>query len=155
MRTARQLSVFLLAISGISALYTGYQMISDPTGNSLGLPFYLLNGTVFSDYSLPGWVILGTVGVFSLVIILSIMRKIKIYSFLIMLQGVIICILIILQMILLSETFVLQYVSLILGGALIGLGALQYQRRIAVEAEHKANPHVAPKSHHHKHRKHK
>lgn len=155
MRTARQLSVFLLAISGISALYTGYQMISDPTGNSLGLPFYLLNGTVFSDYSLPGWVILGTVGVFSLVIILSIMRKIKIYSFLIMLQGVIICILIILQMILLSETFVLQYVSLILGGALIGLGALQYQRRIAVEAEYKANPHVAPKSHHHKHRKHK
>lgn len=155
MRTARQLSIFLLAISGISALYTGYQMISDPTGNSLGLPFYLLNGTVFSDYSLPGWVILGTVGVFSLVIILSIMRKIKIYSFLIMLQGVIICILIILQMILLSETFVLQYVSLILGGALIGLGALQYQRRIAVEAEHKANPHVAPKSHHHKHRKHK
>ena len=155
MRTARQLSVFLLAISGISALYTGYQMISDPTGNSLGLPFYLLNGTVFSDYSLPGWVILGTVGVFSLVIILSIMRKIKIYSFLIMLQGVIICILIILQMILLSETFVLQYVSLILGGALIGLGALQYQRRIAVEAEHKANPYVATKSHHHKHRKHK
>ena len=155
MRTARQLSIFLLAISGISALYTGYQMISDPTGNSLGLPFYLLNGTVFSDYSLPGWVILGTVGVFSLVIILSIMRKIKIYSFLIMLQGVIICILIILQMILLSETFVLQYVSLILGGALIGLGALQYQRRIAVELEHKANPHVAPKSHHHKHRKHK
>jgi len=155
MRTARQLSIFLLAISGISALYTGYQMISDPTGNSLGLPFYLLNGTVFSDYSLPGWVILGTVGVFSLVIILSIMRKIKIYSFLIMLQGVIICILIIMQMILLSETFVIQYVSLILGGALIGLGALQYQRRIAVEEEHKANPHVAPKSHHHKHRKHK
>ncbi len=155
MRTARQLSIFLLATSGISALFSGYQMISDPTGNSLGLPFYLLNGSAFSDYSLPGWVILGTVGVFSFVIILSIIKKIKTYSFLIILQGVIICILIFLQMILLSETFVIQYVSLILGGALIGLGALQYQRRIAVEAELKANPQVAPKTHHHKHRKHK
>ena len=155
MKTARQLSIFLLVVSSMAALYGGWQMISDPTGNSLGFPFYLLNGSVFSDYSLPGWVVLFTVGVFSAVIIFGIVRKIQIYSFLIMLQGVIICIIIFLQMLLLSETFMIQYVFLILAIALIGLGALQNQRKIAVENAHKAHPQPAPKSQHHKHRKHK
>jgi len=155
MKTARQLSIFLLAVVSIAALYIGFQMISDPTGNSLRLPFYLLNGSVFSDYAMAGWVILFTVGVFSGVIILGIVRKIRIYSFLIMLQGVIICVLIFIQMLLLGDTFIIQYVFLILAIALIGLGALQNQRKIAVETEQKANPHLASKSHHHKHRKNK
>jgi len=155
MKTARQLSIFLLAVSSIAALYGGLQMIIDPTGNSLRLPFYLLNGSVFSDYSMPGWVILLMVGVFSAVVILCILRKIRIYSFLIMLQGVIICVLVFMQMLLLGETFIVQYVFLILAMALIGLGALQYQRKIVVETERKANPHPEPKSHHHKHRKNK
>lgn len=153
MRNARLLSIFLLVVSGITALFGGYLMISDPTGNSLGFPFYLLNGSVFSDYSMPGWVIFSTVGVFSAVIIFCILRKIKIYSFLIILQGVIICVLIFIQMLLLGESFIIQYIFLILAIALIGLGAIQNQRKIAVETERKANP--APKSHHHKHRKHK
>ena len=153
MRAARQLSTFLLLVSGIMALYGGYHMISDPTGNSLGLPFYLLNGSVFSDYTMPGWVLLLTIGIFSIIVIICIFRKVRIYPSLIMLQGMIIFGIVVIQMLLLGEAFIIQYFFLILGIGLIGLGVLQNQRRIAVDAGQKHNP--EPRSHHHKHRKHK
>ena len=153
MKTARQLSVALLMFLCIGALYVSYHLITDPTGSSLGLPFYLLNGTIFSDYVAFGWILLITVGLFSGVSIYCVLRKASHYSFLLMLQGVIIIVFVVVQMLLLGESFITQYIVLIIGVALIGLGALQNQRRIVFESERKTNPVV--KSHHHKHRKHK
>ncbi len=155
MRTARKLSLAILYIICVTCLYAGARMITDPTGNSLGLPFYLLNGSLFTEYSMPGWVILITGGIFSAFVIGAIYKKVSYYSFLIMLQGTIIFILIIFQMILLSERFVVQYVFLIMAIALLGLGALQNRRKIVVETQKMNSPVLKPKSHHHKHRKRK
>jgi hypothetical protein len=137
MKTARQLSIAILLFLCGSALYGSYQMITDPTGNSLGLPFYLLNGTILSSYAVVGWILLFTVGVFCPVIILFILLRSDVYSFLIMFEGVILCIFIFVQMFLLWATFWVQYVYLVTGFALIILGALQNQWTIAVEAERK------------------
>jgi hypothetical protein len=149
MRNARQLSIFLLLISGIASLYWGYNMVTDPTGNSLGLPFYLLNGSIFSDYTMPGWVLLITVGVFSLAVVFCIYRRVRIHPSLIMLQGVIIFVFVIMQMLLLGDSFMIQYFFLVLAAALIGLGILQNQRRIAGDVK----PAPMQKSHPHKNRK--
>lgn len=153
MKNARNLSIAILFLLCISSLYGSYYMITDPTGNSLGLPFYLLNGTMLTSYLMAGWVLLVVVGIFSLITMFSIFRKTNIYSILIMLQGIIICIFIVLQMVLLGETFAIQYVYLISGAALIGLGFLQNQRKIVVDTERKLKPEA--RSHHHKHRKRK
>ena len=155
MKTARQLSVAILVFVCLVSLYGSYHMIADPTGSSLGFPSYILNGTFLSSYAITGWILLFTMGLFGTVTIISVLRKISIYSVLIMLQGLIICIFVIVAFILISETFIIQYVFLITGLALIGLGFLQNQRKIAVESEKKNHPAPAPKSHHHKHRKHK
>lgn len=153
MKTARQLSIFLLLVSGLIALYGGYYMVIDPTGSSLGLPFYLLNDSVFSDYTMPGWILLLTVGIFSIAVVICILLKVRIHPSLIMLQGVIIFVFVIIQMLLLWETFVIQYFFLILGIGLIGLGILQNQRRIADDIGPKPKP--VAKSHHHKSRRHR
>jgi hypothetical protein len=137
MKTARQLSVIILLLLSISAQYGSYCMITDPTGNSLGIPFYLLAGTIFSDYSIVGWILLGTVGIFSPVIILLIIFKSSIYSFFVILQGVILCIFIFMQMLLIGETFFIQYIFLLMGVTLIGLGAFQNQGKIVKEADRK------------------
>src|ERR1700733_10229182 len=113
MKTARQLSIAILFLLCVTALYGGYQMISDPTGSSLSLPYYLLNGTVFTSYAPIGWIVLLVIGVFSGIIILCIARKTRFYSFLIILQGVLVCIFIFIQMLLLGETFVIQYIFII------------------------------------------
>ncbi len=135
MKTARQLSISLLAITALAAYYTSYAMITDPTGGSLGLPFYLLNGTILTSYAISGWILLFTVAFFSTLTIIGIIRKLRFYSFLIMLQGFFICVFNIVQMLLLSETFIIQYIFLILGAGLIGLGVLQNQRKIVVDTE--------------------
>jgi hypothetical protein len=135
MKTARQLSIAILLFLSGSALYGSYQMITDPTGNSLGLPFYLLNGTILSSYAVVGWILLVTVGIFCPVIILFMLLRSGIYSFLIMLEGVILCIFIFVQMFLLWATFWVQYVFMAAGIGLIILGAVQNQRKIVVEAE--------------------
>ncbi len=153
MRNARLLSIFLLSVSSLTALFCGYHMISDPTGSSLGLPFYLLNGSSFTNYTLPGWGIFLLVGVFGGLVVLSVFLKIKIYPILILLEAIIICAIILIQMLLLGESFMVQYVYLIIALALLGLGFIQNSRRKVVESEHKTNP--VAKSHHHKHRKHK
>lgn len=153
MKAARQLSVAILLLVFVTALFGSYHMITDPTGSSLGFPFYLLNGSIFTDYYVVGWILLFTVALFSGAVLLLIIRKNWYYSVFIMIQGVIVCMFVFIEWLLLGETFIIQYVFLILGFALIGLGALQNQRKIAVDSERKAHPQLQSRSHHHKHRK--
>lgn len=151
MKTARQLSVCILLIASAISLYGGLHLVMDPTGSSLHFPFYLLNGSLFTDYLLMGWILLVTVGVFSLLVVAAILTKYAYYSFMMMVQGVIVCVYVLVMMLLLGETFMIEYVYLILGTILIGLGALQNQRKIVVEAQRRLTPQA--KSHHHKHRR--
>ncbi len=150
MKAARQLSLFLLLLTAFAALYIGIQMIIDPTGSSLGLPFYLLNGSILSNYAVPGWIMIVTVALFGFVTVICILWKSRFYSFLILLQGVLLFVFIIAQIFLLQETFIVQYVVLIISAALIGLGVLQNQRKIVVDTEKKFKQ---AKSHHHKNRR--
>lgn len=152
MKAARQLSIALLLLLGITALMLSYSMISDPTGNSLGFPVYLLNGSIFSDYATPGWILLFAVGIFSLVVVFLIFRKSRVYSILIMLQGAIVLIFILLAVILLDESFLVEYLFLAVGVLLIAIGVIQYQRKIITETK-KPVQHPEPRSRHHKHRK--
>lgn len=154
MKAARQLSIALLLLLGATALVLSIFMISDPTGNSLGFPVFLLNGSIFNDYATPGWILLFAVGVFSLVVIYLIYIKSRIYSVVVMLQGVIVCVFVLLAVILLEESYLVEYLFIGIGVLLIAVGALQYQRKIVSETK-KPQYHPEPKSHHHKHRKHK
>lgn len=155
MKAARQLSMAILILLSLGTLFGGYHMVTDPTGSSLGLPFYLLNGSVFNNYYAVGWILLLTIGVLGLLIVLMIWRKSLYYSYFIMAEGVLICVFVIVAWLLIGESFAIEYVYFIAGLALTGLGVLQNQRKIAVESEKKAHYHPEPKSHHHKHRKHK
>ena len=154
MKTARQLSIFLLSITALFAFLVSYHMITDEGNAFLGLPFYLLTNSNKISIPLAGWVLFFSVALLSSFTIVCIFFRARFYSLLIMGQGAFICLYIFSEMILLGETFLIQYVTLILGGGLIGLGALQNQRKIIADIEKRnllAKP--SPKSHHHKHRK--
>ncbi|MES2005263.1 MAG: hypothetical protein V4450_12150 [Bacteroidota bacterium] len=154
MKAARQISIAILLLMALVAIFISCRVITDPTGSSMGFPSYLLSGTIFNNYATAGWIMLFTIGLFSLLVIVFIIRKSRIYSILIMVQGVIVCVAIFLQILLIEESFLIQYLFLAIGVILIALGALQNQRKIATENERRANPQPL-KSHHHKHRKNK
>jgi hypothetical protein len=137
MKTARRLSIGILLLTSLFSLYGGTELVNDPTGSSLKFPFRLLSHTIFPDYSMIGWTLIVTVGLFSLTIIICILIKTICYSFQIMVQGVIICAYVFLMLLLLQQAFMLECMFLIFGLGLIFLGAHQYQRKIVVDTRKK------------------
>ena len=127
MKAARQLTIAMLTLAVIAALYSGYSLISDPTGSSLGIPFYWLNGTMFKDFTTPGWIILLAIGVLGLITIATVVKRIRHFHLLVIVQGAIICILVIAQMIIIGEENMLQYLFLMMGMAIAIVGGLLSQ----------------------------
>lgn len=135
MKTARRLSIGILLLTSFLSLYGGTELVNDPTGSSLKFPFRLLSHTIFPDYSMIGWALIVTVGLFSVSIIVCILIKTICYSFQIMVQGVIICAYVFLMLLLLQRAFMLEFMFLVFGLGLIFLGAHQYQRKIVVDTK--------------------
>lgn len=127
MKAARQLTIAMLLVVVITALYVGIYMIVDPSGTSLHLPPYLLKGTMFADFLIPGWIITGAIGISGLLCIIAIVRKVYKYHIMIIVQGIIICALVIAQMVIIGEEYMLQYLLLMMGMAIAILGGLLSQ----------------------------
>lgn len=127
MKAARQLTIAMLLLAVVSALYTGYNLISDPTGSTLGIPFYWLNGTMFKDFTTPGWIILLAIGVLGIVTVGTVLKRIRHFHVLVIVQGAVICLLVIAQMIIIGEENMLQYLFLMLGMAIAIVGGLLSQ----------------------------
>ncbi|MFZ6024630.1 MAG: hypothetical protein ACOYVG_09295 [Bacteroidota bacterium] len=127
MKAARQLTIAMLTLAVIAALYSGYSLISDPTGSSLGIPFYWLNGTMFKDFTTPGWIVLLAIGALGIITLATVIKRIPHFHILVIIQGAIICILVIAQMIIIGEENMLQYLFLMLGMAIAIVGGLLSQ----------------------------
>jgi hypothetical protein len=150
MKTVRQLSIAILVMVCAINLYAGARMIMDPSGRSLGLPFYMLNGTAFKDYTIPGWILLTCFGLLSLFTIIVTLKKLPWYSNAIVIQGLVIVAIVIAQMIMLGDDYFLQYFFLMTGFFLVALGFLQNQ----MKKNNTQNHHQPPQQNHHSHRHH-
>jgi hypothetical protein len=67
--------IFLLLLLGISAIYGGYNLIADPSGNQLQLPRGWLELTPFPNYLIPGLILFSVLGVFPLVVTILLYLK--------------------------------------------------------------------------------
>lgn len=127
MKAARQLTIAMLVLAAGAALYVGYQLIVDPTGSTLNIPVYFLNGTMFKNFSTPGWIILLSIGVLGLITITTVVKRVRHFHTVVVVQGAIICVLVIAQMIIIGEEYILQYLFLMLGMAIAIVGGLLSQ----------------------------
>ena len=60
--TSLYVLVAALAFQGVSGVGGGIGLALDPTGASIGIPLGWLEGSPFSDYSIPGIVLLSVLG---------------------------------------------------------------------------------------------
>ncbi len=86
-KTQRVISVGLLFFLGFWALLGSFLFLADPTGGALGVPLEYLKDTSFEDYLIPAIVLLLAIGISSILIATTVIRKIKNYPFFIMVQG--------------------------------------------------------------------
>ena len=157
MKSARQLCIAILIVTAIAALSIGYMLISDNSGHSLQLSFDDLKGSPFADYSLPGWIILIAIGVFSAVAAVVSFRHDKIYPYLIMAVGGIMLLFVVGEIYIIQQFQLLQLMFGLIAVALLLLGNL-IRKNLKIVPEHSDHSsssakHPQKKSHYHKHRK--
>lgn len=88
----RILSIALLILLGIGAVYGGVTLVIDPSGELLGLPLDVLDGTPFGDFMIPGIILLLFIGLLSFVITFLTIKIFPKYEWMILSQGVILAI---------------------------------------------------------------
>jgi hypothetical protein len=59
----RRILLFLLVFQGLSGCLGGARLVADPSGASINLPVELLEGSAFSNYLVPGLVLLVVLGI--------------------------------------------------------------------------------------------
>jgi hypothetical protein len=80
--------ILLVSIEAAAALFGGYSLIKDPSGEQIKLPLSLLNGTIFGNYLIPGIILFLVLGVVPLSLIyplyfkprLKFFNKLNIYT---------------------------------------------------------------------------
>lgn len=89
-KTINTIGIIVLIITGLNALAAGFSMIVEPSGKDLGMSVgSILQHSPFHSFLIPGITLFTTIGLFSMVTALSILKKWKRFELLIMLQGVI------------------------------------------------------------------
>ncbi len=126
---ARVAAIGLLTATGVSALGGGAALVVDPTGALLGFDQSGLSGTYFTDFRLPGLMLLVLIGVFNLLVAGLTVNKVKFHATLIFLQGCILTGWVLVQVYLLPVTHLLQLVFGFAGLMLMMLGSLLGSRR--------------------------
>lgn len=93
MKQIRFLSFLLLLISGTLGLIRGYNLINNPSGNSILFPYsiYPIKDSVFTNYHTLGWIVFFLIGVFSLISLVFMLFKNRLFSYLMIAEGIFIC----------------------------------------------------------------
>jgi hypothetical protein len=73
--------MFLIAFQVISAIPSGCALISDPSGEKLGLPRVLLNQSPFNDFLIPSLFLFFILGLLPLLLLYRLITKKQIVFF--------------------------------------------------------------------------
>ena len=123
----RSASLTLLVFIGIAASLGGILFIADPSGGSLGLSASLLEGTLFSNYLIPGFLLLWIIGLGNLITAVTVLQTSPWFPFLVAVDGCSITIWILVQMVMIQIVVPHQFVIAVIGLVLIALGVLQWE----------------------------
>ncbi|MFO7977269.1 MAG: hypothetical protein R6U64_01305 [Bacteroidales bacterium] len=102
------LTVILLILNAAGALFGGWHLMMHPDGSSMGMTVQVLEHSPFDSFLIPGILLFFFLGMFSLVVLGTIVFDHRQYPWLIMIQGGIILGWILIQMILLQTVVTLQ-----------------------------------------------
>jgi hypothetical protein len=118
----RYITLLLLILNGTGALIGGIPMIAYPDGSANGISLNYLEHSPFSDYFIPGLVLVIGNGVFSLLAFLGLILNVRHHSWFVMGQGIVLLGWIVIQMIMIREVNFLHIAFGSIGSTLIFLG---------------------------------
>ena len=123
----RIISIILLVFAGASACFGGIVLVIDPTGSIMDMPKELLKHSPFTNFFIPGLILLIIIGAGSLLASTFTLIKYKHFTLYIIAEGSALFIWIITQIIMIQA---LSYLHFIYGGTgiiLLILGIAQWK----------------------------
>jgi len=99
------IAIILLLFNAISALFGGWSLMSDPSGETMDIPLRFLEHAPFENFRVPGVILFITNGVFSLLFAVMVLLKFMNYSWLVIFQGFILIGWLIIQIIMIRDFY--------------------------------------------------
>ncbi len=99
------IAIILLLFNAISALFGGWSLMSDPSGETMEMPLRFLEHSPFEDFRGPGVILFITNGLFSLLFAVMVVLKFMNYSWLVIFQGFILIGWLIIQIIMIRDFY--------------------------------------------------
>jgi hypothetical protein len=113
----------------VGALYGNYHLIFFPDGSSLGMTTALLEHSPFTDFFIPGIILLVSNGIISFVALYALIRNVKTYPLLLASEGAILFGWIVIQIMMLRQVAALHIIYWLIGLLLIVSGLLLKRAR--------------------------
>ena len=123
----RIISIILLVFTGISACFGGIVLMMDPTGSIIQMPVELLKHSPFTNFLIPGLILLIIIGIGSIVTTVFVISKNKYFPKIITASGSALIIWIITQIFMLQSLSYLHFVYGGIGLILLILGVIQWK----------------------------
>lgn len=101
----RIIAIILLLFNAISALFGGWGLMSDPSGETMEMPLRFLEHSPFENFRVPGVILFITNGIFSLLFAVMVVLKFMNYSWLVIFQGFILIGWLIIQIIMIRDFY--------------------------------------------------
>ncbi len=99
------IAIILLLFNAISALFGGWSLMSDPSGETMEMPLRFLEHSPFENFRVPGVILFITNGIFSLLFAVMVVLKFMNYSWLVIFQGFILIGWLIIQIIMIRDFY--------------------------------------------------
>ena len=130
----RLTAVVLLIFIGVTALFGGGALATDPTGDTLGMPVDILKNSAFNDFFVPGLILFVVLGLGSIITSIVVIMKVHGYPFLTIFIGFALSIWISVQMLILRDVHYLHILYGLIGIILIVLGILLRKKEYGKQA---------------------
>lgn len=120
----KPLTVSLLFLTALNAIIAGSMFITDPSGKLMGMTTEYLQYSPFSTFLIPGIVLFVINGIFNIAAGVFTLRNHRSAARFVMLQGVLLCGWILVQILMVRDINALHIVMFSIGVVLIVLGWL-------------------------------
>lgn len=109
----------MLIFLGISAIFGGAGLMSDPSGEALRMPLEFLENTPFRDFLIPGIILFTFNGILSLTFAVLTILKVKGYAWFIIFEGCVLTIWLTVQIIMIRQFYPPLHIPYYLVGLLL------------------------------------
>ncbi len=76
-KISRNILIGLLAFLGLGAIWGGGALVVSPSGEFLKMPIHIIEGTIFSNFLIPGLFLFSILGVIPVILVFALLKKPK------------------------------------------------------------------------------